>query len=74
LSGVSLGDGAAGILTLSRTLIESLSMAFWCTYCSQIMMAQGDPSLQVVESHWAIAIHSWILGDIMDCELAVSCH
>jgi len=34
-------------------------------------MAQGDPSQQVVESHWVIALHSSILGDIVDSELPV---
>jgi hypothetical protein len=35
------------------------------------MMAQGDPSRQVVESRWVIALHSSILGDIVDSELPV---
>jgi hypothetical protein len=32
------------------------------------MMAQGDPSQQVVESCWVIALHSVILADIVDSE------
>ena len=35
------------------------------------MMAQGDRSLQVVESHCLIALHSLILGGIGDNELPV---
>jgi hypothetical protein len=42
-----------------------------CIYCSQTMMAQGDPSRQVVDSHWVIALHSLMLGDIVDRELPV---
>ena len=36
------------------------------------MMGQGEGSLQVVISRWAIALHSSILGDIVDSELPVS--
>jgi len=36
------------------------------------MMAQGEGSRQVVEFHWEIALHSSILGDIVDSELPVS--
>jgi hypothetical protein len=72
LLGVSFGGGAPGTLSKSRSLIDSLSMAFRCTYYSQTMMPQGDPSRQVVESHWEIALHSSILGDIVDGELPVS--
>jgi len=32
------------------------------------MMARVDPSLQVVKSHQVIALHSLILGDIVDSE------
>jgi len=35
------------------------------------MMAQGEGSLQVVESRWEIALYSSILGDIVDSELPV---
>ena len=33
------------------------------------MMAQGDPCLQVVESHLVITLHPSILGDIVDSVL-----
>jgi len=69
--GVSSGGGAPGTLSKSRSLIYSLSMAFRCPYCSHTMMAQGDSSRQVVESHWVIALHLSILGDIVDSELPV---
>jgi len=36
------------------------------------MMARVDPSLQVVESHLVIALHSSILGDIVDSEPQVA--
>jgi len=32
------------------------------------MMAQVDPSLQVVKPHQVIPLHSSILGDIVDSE------
>jgi len=32
------------------------------------MMAWVDPSLQVVKSHQVVALHSMILGDIVDSE------
>ena len=35
------------------------------------MMAEGEGSRQVVESHWEIALHSSILGDIVDSELPI---
>jgi len=44
---------------------------FRYTYCSQTMMAQGDLSPQVVESHCVIALRSSILGDIVDTEVPV---
>jgi hypothetical protein len=72
LLGVSSGGGAPGTLSKSRSLIDSLLMAFRCTYCRQTMMSQGDPSWQVIESHRVIALHSSILGDIVDSELPVS--
>ena len=68
---VSSGGGSPGTLSKSGSLIDSLSMAFRCTYCSQTMIAQGDPSRQVVESRWVIALHSLILRDIVDSELPV---
>ena len=37
-------------------------------------MAQGDPSQQVVELCLVIALHSLILGDIVDSEHQVSSH
>jgi len=42
--------------------------------CSQTMMAQGDPSRQVVESHLVSALQSMILGDIVDSELPIDSH
>jgi hypothetical protein len=41
------------------------------TYCSQTMMARGEGSLQVVESHWVIALYSLILGYNVDSELPI---
>jgi hypothetical protein len=38
------------------------------------IMALGDPSWQVVESLWVIALHTLALGDIVDCELPVGSH
>jgi hypothetical protein len=35
------------------------------------MKAQGDPSRQMVESHWEMALHSFTLGDIIDSRLLV---
>ena len=37
------------------------------------MMAQVDAILQVVIYHQVIAIHSSILGNIVDSKLSVSC-
>jgi hypothetical protein len=72
--GVSSGDGAPGTLPKSRSLIDSLLMAFSCPYCSQTMMGQGKPSRQVVESCWVIAFDSSILGGIVDSKLPVGFH
>ena len=35
------------------------------------MMAQGEGSRHVEESHWEIALHLLIVGDIVDSELPV---
>jgi len=71
LLGVSSGGGAPGTLSKSRSLFDSLSMAFRCTKCSPTIMAQGEGSQQVVESRWVIGFHSSILGDSVDSEFPV---
>jgi len=47
---------------------------FRCTNCSPTMMAQGEGSLQVLESCWVIGLHSSISSDIVDSELPVGSH